>query len=151
MRPARIIAIGAVAVALTLGTGPAASATTSVAAGAAGQITCKVNPNFPHNSSGTKGWIVGKSQFWCTAGIDSLTNVVKLQKKVKGKWVDATKAKARNVTKPKGNKKYRNQANNYRCRKGAFRTASKGWGVYKGVPSKSQNWQYSKVVTNPCG
>jgi hypothetical protein len=84
MRSARIIAIGTVAVALVLGTGPTASATTSVANGATGQITCKVNPNFPHDSHGTKGWIVGKSQFWCTAGIDSLTNVIKLQKREMG-------------------------------------------------------------------
>ncbi|WP_157847689.1 hypothetical protein [Streptomyces violens] len=148
-RAVRSFALGAAVVATTLAGMPAAEAQTTSAA-AMGQITCKVNPNRPHESHGKPGWIVGKSQYWCTAGIDSLVNTVKLQKKVKGKWVTAAKSKSESVKKPKGNKKYRNQTRNYKCRKGTFRTASRGHGVYKGVPSKSMHWQYSKAVKNPC-
>lgn len=130
---------------------PAAQAAPAQAAMAAGFIQCKVKANEPHESHGKPGWIVGKSQFGCTARVDSVTNVVKLQKKVKGKWVNATKGKARNVPKPKaGVKKYRNQTRAYKCRKGTFRTASMGHGVYRGVPSKSRHWTYSKSVKNPC-
>lgn len=131
--------------------GPAAEAAPAHTVAATGFIQCKVKANEPHESHGKPGWIVGKSQFGCTARVDSVTNVVKLQKKVKGKWVNVTKSKARNVHKPKaGVKKYRNQTRNYKCRKGTFRTASMGHGVYRGVPSKSRHWTYSKSVKNPC-
>ncbi|GAA0475572.1 hypothetical protein [Streptomyces olivaceiscleroticus] len=129
---------------------PAASAAQAKPAGAPMYIVCKVKPNNPHNSHGKHGWIVGKSQFWCNAKIDSLVNTVKLQKKVKGHWKDVTKPKSRAVSKPEANVKYRNQARNYKCRAGTFRTASKGHGVYRGVPSKSRAWQYSEAIKNPC-
>jgi hypothetical protein len=46
--------------------------------------------------------------------------------------------------------KYTNQAS-LRCRGGVFRTASRGYGYYRGVGSQSTAWDYSQVVTNPCG
>ncbi|GAA2068613.1 hypothetical protein GCM10009801_17000 [Streptomyces albiaxialis] len=152
-RTAKNLSIAAGIAGLLLTAAPTASASTveTASVSARGYIQCKVKANIPHDSHGKNGWIVGKSQFGCTAPVDSVTNVVKLQKKVKGKWVDATKSKARNVKKPKaGTKKYRNQTRNYTCRKGTFRTASMGHGVYRGVPSKSRHWTYSKSVKNPC-
>ena len=75
---------------------------------------------------------------------------MKLQKKVKEHWQDVTKPTGRAVSTPKANAKYRNQTRNSKCRTDTFRTAGKGHGVYKGVPSKSRAWQYSKAVRNPC-
>lgn len=42
---------------------------TGVASAAAAQIICYGQSDYPHNSSGTPGSIVGKSRSWCTGGI----------------------------------------------------------------------------------
>ncbi|MGH3429488.1 MAG: hypothetical protein ACRD3Q_13080, partial [Terriglobales bacterium] len=108
---------------------------------APGYVHCSVKANNPHESHGSPGWLVGKSQFWCSAKIDSLVNSVKLQKRVKGKWVDAAAPKNREIGSPEAGHKYTNQTLNYKCEKGTFRTASRGHGIYHSTPSKSAAWE----------
>lgn len=150
-RAQNLLAIGAATVGLLFtGTSTASAEAINPSASPSVYIVCKVKPNRVHESRGSHGFIVGKSQFWCNHRIDSLVNVAKLQKKVHGGWHDVTKAKARSIPKPKAGHKYRNQNKPYKCRKGTFRLATMGHGVYRGVPSKSRHWQYSEPVKNPC-
>ena len=116
-----------------------------------GLVYCRVQANNPHDSHGTPGMLVGKSRFWCTDKVESVTNIVKLQKRRDGKWVDVPgTSRIREVPGPKAEHKYTNQTDDYKCEKGTFRTASEGRGVYHGQPEESHAWEYSKEVKDPC-
>jgi hypothetical protein len=117
-----------------------------------GGAQCAVSAQNPHRSSGTPTDIVGKARYGCDTSIDSNTNIVVIQQQIGGRWVNVTSEAAGTATtyRPSANVKYTNQAS-LRCRGGVFRTASRGYGYYRGVRSQSTAWDYSQVVTNPCG
>lgn len=139
------IAAGLVAAALAApGLAPA------VAGAAPGNAACHVEANNPHHSKGSPGWIVGKGRISCTAAIDSVKVIVRLERKENGKWVAVGNTGTNDQVAPKANEKYTAQGE-FRCEPGEYRTAAQGSGVYGGRPSGSMAWQYSGTVTNPCG
>lgn len=79
----RTFAVGVGLVATTL----APAGLTAVADAAPGDAMCHVTANNPHHSKGSPGWIVGKGRISCTADIDSVKVIVKLERKQDGKWV----------------------------------------------------------------
>ena len=92
--------------------------------------------------------MVGKARYGCNANIDSVTAIVKIQKKVRSSWVDVARGQ-QTTNRPTANKQYTVQAT-MGCQRGTFRTASQGYGYFKGVRSQSTAWDYSQTVTNPC-
>lgn len=142
----RTFAVGVGLVATTL----APSGLTAVADAAPGDAMCHVAANNPHHSKGSPGWIVGKGRISCTADIDSVKVIVKLERKQDGKWVTVGNTGTNEQVAPKANAKYTAQGE-FKCAPGEYRTAAQGSGVYGGRPSGSMAWQYSGVVSNPCG
>lgn len=125
------------------------SATACASFSVQGNARCAVSAENPHNSKGTPSDIVGKSRFGCDTSIDSVTNIVRIEQSVNGRWTSVAQAE-RTVNRPAAGAQYTNQAA-LPCRKGQFRTASSGYGYYHGVKSQSSAWEYSQTVTNPCG
>lgn len=114
-----------------------------------GNAQCHITADYPHESSGTPGSIVGKVRAVCTAAIDSLTFEAKLQELIKGKWADVGQPDARSVAPVVANEKYTVQATVPCPADGSaqvYRTAGRGSGVYGGNPAKSADWQYSSPM-----
>ncbi|WP_147404306.1 hypothetical protein [Nocardia panacis] len=120
------------------------------AASGDGNAACHITADNPHHSKGSPGWIVGKGRISCTADIDSLEIIVQIERKQGGNWVVVSGPDKTSYASPKANQKYTGQSN-FGCGTGEYRTAASGSGVYGGRPSGSMAWQYSGIVTNPCG
>ncbi|WP_280244964.1 hypothetical protein [Nocardia abscessus] len=111
-------------------------------------VDIEAKPNYPHESKGSPGWIVGKARLTCTVNADSLTVAAQIQRRENGKWktVIEEEVEYRNTT--AGNK-YTGQAS-IKCGDGEYRTGASGRGVYRGKPSGSVAWEYSDSVTIKC-
>lgn len=96
----------------------------------------------PHHSSGSPGWIVGKGRMHCTAAIDSLQVTTRIEQRLDGEWVTVGTPGLTSRVAPKANTRYTSQGL-LTYRKGRFRTAARGSGIYGGMPSGSMTWQYS--------
>jgi hypothetical protein len=118
-----------------------------------GDAECRVTADYPHESDGKPGWIDGKVRASCTAVIDSLTIEAKLQRQVRGDWVDVATASPRVVSPVIANRPYTVRVDlacpldgSGRYTTAVYRTAGRGFGVYGGVPNKSANWVYNPQV-----
>lgn len=123
----------------------------SVSAGSEGTGNCTVKANNVHESSGSPGFIVAKMQITCSVALDRLSGTVKLQRRLRGLWIDIPfTANTQTETGTRAGKTYVIQTDTYTCRRGVFRSAARGSGVLDGRPSASATWQYGNPVTDPC-
>jgi hypothetical protein len=123
---------------------------TSCGSFSAGTAHCTSAANDPHESNGTRGDIVGKSRTECDTRVDKVVNVVRLEQYVNGKWIVVSAEFKETWSKPVPGERYTNQAQNVSCRKGLFRTATRGYGVYLGKTYPWGPWDY-RERRDPCG
>jgi hypothetical protein len=112
-------------------------------------VRCSVRVDNPHESHGTPGNIAAKVTFWCGGRVDSVTGIVKLQRRTGNAWIDVAGPVSRPIQNPKRGRRYTVTAT-APCDNGSYRTAGKGYGYRDGVKSQSTTWEYSEAVKNPC-
>ncbi|HEY3001270.1 MAG TPA: hypothetical protein VGJ44_02880, partial [Kribbellaceae bacterium] len=95
------------------------------------------------------GNIAAKVTFWCGGRVDSVTGIVKLQRRTGNAWIDVAGPVSRPIQNPKRGRRYTVTAT-APCDNGSYRTAGKGYGYRDGVKSQSTTWEYSEAVKNPC-
>ncbi len=111
-------------------------------------VDIEAKPEYPHESKGSPGWIVGKARLTCTVAAESLTVLARLQQRKNGKWDTVNEGRA-DYSDTTAGQKYTGQAT-AECRDGEYRTGASGNGVYRGKPSGSIAWEYSDSVTIKC-
>ncbi len=150
-RPTRSVTLAVVVLAI-VGLGCQGAGGGSPEEAGPGNAHCSVTADYPHESSGTPGWVVAKVRVVCTNTIDSLAIDAKLHRFANGKWVDVDVAAPRVVSPVTPNEKYTHQAQ-APCAKGergSYCGAGRGSGGYGGNPAKSADWTYSAERTVEC-
>jgi hypothetical protein len=116
---------------------------------------CHVSANNVHESTGSSGWMDAKVQIWCegTDAPESITGVIKLQKKIRGVWRDVPRTENEqtytNIRLGKKNK-YVVMTRERLCEAGTFRAAARGWGELGGRQAGTLKWKYGNAITDPC-
>lgn len=111
-------------------------------------VEIEAKPEYPHESKGSPGWIVGKARIKCTVDTESLTVFAQLQRRENGKWKTVAEG-TQEYLDAKADMKYTGQAT-VKCDDGEYRTGASGKGVHRGKPSGSIAWEYSDSVTIKC-
>jgi hypothetical protein len=145
----RIAAIGTVGLLILLAA-PTAAAESAPAALGPGDGWCHVTADNPHESHGTPDDIVGKGRITCTTNLEKLTVVTQLESLVDGHWTVKAGPNPKEYAPVVAGTKYTGQST-ARCESGTYRTGAQGWGVLGGREAGSTAWEYSQVVTDPCG
>jgi hypothetical protein len=110
-------------------------------------ITCAIDADNPHQSSGTPGAILGKARYGCDASIYVDGYVVLQKKNSVGSWYNYTSPYYFNRTVTAG-KEYTVYSPSIACQNGTFRTKAYGWGSANGQTASATS--YSQTVINPC-
>ncbi|MGY1870438.1 hypothetical protein ACW9HL_05245 [Nocardia gipuzkoensis] len=111
-------------------------------------VDIEAKPEYPHESKGSPGWIVGKARIKCTVDTESLTVFARLQRRENGNWKTVDEG-TQEYLDAKAGMKYTGQAT-VKCDDGEYRTGASGKGVHRGKPSGSIAWEYSDSVTIKC-
>ena len=119
-------------------------------------VSCSVGGEYPHQSSGSPGYIVSKGRVFCNGrgSVQSVTATIKVQELAFRTWRDvAGTIDTQTKLQPKLSTAYTIQNRPLLCHRGTFRTAVRVDFHLNGEDIKvlGGGWGYSKSVSNPCG